>query len=167
MARTDRNVRWLFIVLTLMLSFSLMGSRVMDGDGHDQKHNRRHVLYTNLSGAAEVPGPGDPDGKGHSLIVLKTDSLEVCWIIVVRGITLLATAAHIHVGAADDPGPVVVGLSAPNARGLAYGCAVVDEVLFNNLVNTPEQYYVNVHNSDFPAGALRGQLPTHEHEHDH
>ena len=163
MARIDRKVHWLFIVLTLMLSFSLMGSRGMDGGGHDQNHNQRHVLYTNLRGAAEVPGPGDPDGKGHSLIVLKTDSLEVCWVILVRDITLPATAAHIHVGAANVAGPVVVGLSAPNARGLALGCAVVDEVLFNNLVNTPEQYYVNVHNSDFPAGAVRGQLTLYKH----
>jgi hypothetical protein len=163
MARTDRKVRWLFIILTLMLSFSLMGSRVMDGDGHDQNHNQRHVLYTILRGAAEVPGPGDADGIGSAVIVLKTDSLEVCWILLVRKITLPATAAHIHVGATDVAGTVVVGLSAPNARGLAVGCAVVDEVLFNELVNTPEAYYVNVHTSDFPAGAVRGQLTLLKH----
>ena len=165
MARTDRKVRWLFIVLTLLLSFSLIGARGMDGDGQDHKHHHTHVLYTRLLGTAEVPGPGDPDGKGNAVIVLKMDSLEVCWILVVKNITLPATAAHIHVGAANVAGPVVVPLSAPNARGLAAGCAVVTEALFMNLMMNSEQYYVNVHNADFPAGAVRGQLPPHVHHH--
>ena len=163
MARSNRKVRWLFIVLTLLLSFSLMGARVQD----DAVHDHEHELHAKLTGAAEVPGPGDPDGKGNAEIVLRMETLEVCWNIKVKDITLPATAAHIHVGAAGVAGPVVVPLSAPDAKGKAKGCAVVSETLFMNLMMNSELYYVNVHNANYPAGALRGQLPPHEHEHEH
>jgi hypothetical protein len=53
---------------------------------------------------------------------------------------------------------VVVGLSAPDATGYASGCASVDPELIKAIRKAPAGYYVNVHTSDYPAGALRGQL---------
>jgi len=43
--------------------------------------------------------------------------------------------------------------------GLATGC-VGDQSrpLLRDIKNNPDQYYVNVHTSDFPDGAVRGQL---------
>ena len=114
---------------------------------------------TSLSGAAEVPGPGDPDGSGTAWITLNSGQGEVCWTIFAEDITLPAAAAHIHVGAVDVAGPVVVGLSAPGADGWSSGCASgVDQDLIKAIQQNPSAYYVNVHTSDFPAGALRGQL---------
>ena len=50
-------------------------------------------------------------------------------------------------------------LSAPDATGKAAGCTTVnDQTLLKNLVQKPGDYYVNVHNGDFPGGAVRGQL---------
>jgi hypothetical protein len=111
---------------------------------------------TTLTGAAEVPGPGDPDGSGTATITLNHGQGEVCWELTVSGIAP-ATAAHIHVGSADVAGPVVVGLSAPTS-GSSSGCATVDRDLIKAIIQNPEGYYVNVHNAEFPAGALRGQL---------
>jgi hypothetical protein len=117
------------------------------------------VFTTTLTGAAEVPGPGDPDGSGSAKIRLNPDDGEVCFNLSVSGITLPATAAHIHVGTADVAGPVVIGLAGPDASGNAKGCVSADPALIKAIGQNPEGYYVNVHNVDFPAGALRGQLP--------
>jgi hypothetical protein len=113
---------------------------------------------TTLTGAAEVPGPGDPDGSGTAKIWLNPGQEEVCWEIQVSDITLPAAAAHIHEAPVGVAGPVDVTLSAPDANGFASGCTPVDREEVKEIIQHPEEYYVNVHTSDFPAGALRGQL---------
>lgn len=113
-------------------------------------------LSAELTGAAEVPGPGDPDGTGHASVTVNPGKSEVCYELHVANIDP-ATAAHIHVGAAGEAGPVVVGLAAPT-NGMSSGCATVDRELALAILKHPDQYYVNVHNASFPAGAVRGQL---------
>ena len=148
-----RMPRLLLAALILVLSFALMGASPYQ----DDVHHHEHELEAKLTGSAEAPGPGDPDGKGKAKITLKPDH-QVCWEIKVKDITLPARAAHIHVGAEGVPGPVVVPLSAPDAKGKSSGCATVTHELHMNLHMHPEQYYVNVHTADFPGGAVRGQL---------
>jgi hypothetical protein len=114
---------------------------------------------TMLTGAAEVPGPGDPDGMGTATLRLNPGTGQVCWDIQVSGITLPATAAHIHeIDPALGFGDVVVTLSAPDATGHASGCTTVDREEILEIMHEPEEYYVNVHNVDYPGGALRGDL---------
>jgi len=113
-------------------------------------------LATTLTGAAEVPGPGDPDGSGTATIRLNVGQGEVCFELAVSGIAP-ATASHIHVAPAGVPGPVVVPL-APPTSGTSSGCVAADPDLIKNIVKNPQDYYVNVHNAEFPGGALRGQL---------
>ncbi len=116
-------------------------------------------FITVLSGAAEVPGPGDPDGSGVAFLVLNPGMGEVCWAIAVTGITLPAIGAHIHAAPEGVAGPIVVPLSPPDMTGLSRGCTDgVARDLILAIIESPEQYYVNVHTTDFPAGALRGQL---------
>ena len=117
------------------------------------------ALSTELTGAAEVPA-GDLDGSGTATISVNSGQEEVCWEIVAMGIELLATAAHIHVGAAGTapPNNVVVTLSAPDASGFSSGCTTVERDLALDILQNPEDYYVNVHNDPFPTGAIRGQL---------
>lgn len=122
------------------------------------------VLETSLTGAAEVPGPGDADGFGAAEIKVNVRKEKVCFTLVVLDITLPAAAAHIHAGAADVAGDVVVTLEPPeeiagSGVGLATGCVGdQDRALLRDIRNNPDQFYVNVHNADFPDGALRGQL---------
>ena len=115
------------------------------------------MFATHLDGASEVPGPGDPDGSGSAAITVNRGLGEVCWWIEVDGIDQ-AIAAHIHVGAAGVAGPIVVGLTPPGADGASTGCASVDRDLAKAIAKDPANYYVNVHNPIYPAGALRGQL---------
>ena len=113
---------------------------------------------TLLGGPEEVPNPGDPDGTGTSMVTLKAAGGQVCWDTRVANITLPAAASHIHRGARGVAGPVVVPLTPPGADGRASGCAAVEAGLLNEIAQNPAGFYVNVHTSDFPAGAVRGQL---------
>lgn len=79
-------------------------------------------------------------------------------------ITLPTAAAHIHEGEAGVAGDIVVTLEASveidgTGIGLATGCVRNQpKPLLRAIKNNPDQYYVNVHTSDFPGGAVRGQL---------
>jgi hypothetical protein len=109
-----------------------------------------------MTGAAERPGPGDPDGSGTAEFTINPGQRRLCYELEVTGIAA-ATAAHIHIAPVTDPGPVVVGLAAP-ADGDSSGCVDVTREVALAIIRNPSAYYVNVHNADFPAGAVRGQL---------
>ena len=114
---------------------------------------------TILTGEAEIPGPGDPDGSGTATITLNSGRGEVCWEIHVMDITLPAIGAHIHIiDPATGFGGVVVPLSPPDGTGHSSGCTTVDADLIKDIKKNPEMYYVNVHTTDYPGGALRGDL---------
>ena len=68
-----------------------------------------------------------------------------------------AIAAHIHKAPATT-GPVVVPLTPPTSGSSSGTVQDVDRELAKEIVQDPDNYYVNVHNADYPAGALRGQL---------
>lgn len=110
-----------------------------------------------MTGDAEVPGPGDPDGNGTATLRLNPGREMVCWHIVTSDIEP-ATAAHIHRGPVDTAGPVVVPLMPGEASNEWDGCVDADRGLIFDIIRNPEEYYVNVHNAEFPSGAVRGQL---------
>jgi predicted secreted protein len=115
-------------------------------------------LLATLTGNAETT-PGDADGAGAAAVsidVLSATDAEACWDLRYGAIAAPA-AAHIHRGAAGVSGPVVVPFASPGAAS-ATGCIAIDPALAAEIVATPASFYVNVHNADFPAGALRGQL---------
>lgn len=114
-------------------------------------------LQTSLTGAAEVPGPGDPDGRGTAMITVNPGQRQVCYKLQVSNVAL-STAAHIHEAPAGSSGGVVVTLGAPGANGMSSGCVSVTRALALEILKDPADYYVNVHNADYPAGAVRGQL---------
>ena len=125
-------------------------------------------LLARLTGAAETGG-GDPDGIGAAAITfdiiqpaVPDTGAQVCWDLTYSGLTGTPTAAHIHRGIAGASGPIVVlanNTSFPNlGASSATGCAAVDPTLAQEIMDTPSNFYVNVHTSDFGAGAIRGQL---------
>jgi hypothetical protein len=112
-------------------------------------------LSAELSGAQET-GIGDPDGSGWVELTLNQGQGTIEYTLSVENIAT-ATAAHIHIAPAGVAGPVVVGLSAPSS-GSSSGEVTVDAEIIKAIRQHPENYYVNVHNAVYPAGAIRGQL---------
>ena len=115
---------------------------------------QRATLEASLSGEKEVPGPGDPNGRGDADV--KVYKAKVCYELEVERIKP-ATAAHIHRGGPSVAGPIVVELKAPT-DGSSEGCKAISRQLSKNLRDNPSRYYVNVHNNPYPDGAIRGQL---------
>jgi hypothetical protein len=136
---------------------------------HGKRHGRHHhghALKAVLKGANEVPGPGDPDGRGKALIRVRPDAGTVCFKLSWRKIAEPPIAAHIHKGAKGVAGPVVVTLF--DGTATHEDCVTgLDSDLLRDIKRHPRQYYVNIHTSDFPNGAIRGQLKRTGHHRHH
>ncbi|MCY7372949.1 MAG: CHRD domain-containing protein [Spirochaetaceae bacterium] len=107
-----------------------------------------------LTGAQEVPDAGDPNGRGQ--FTWSLDGTRLCYLLSVKRIAT-AAAAHIHRGARGVAGPVKITLVAPAPKASA-ACVDIAAGLATKLRDNPRRFYVNVHNADFPDGAIRGQL---------
>ena len=139
------------LTLTFLASVALIGTAIaapVPGGGKK--------FTTTLTGANEVPGPGDPDGTGTARITINPGQSRICYELTATNIAT-ANAAHIHSAPVGVAGPVVVPLDPP-ADGSSSGCVNVDRGLADAIRKLPQGYYVNVHNAEFPAGAIRGQL---------
>jgi hypothetical protein len=118
-------------------------------------------LSTDLTGAEEAPGPGDPDATGTAQLTLNQGTETVCYDLSWANIDGTVVAAHIHEAPAGVAGPVVVPLFVGQSfagTGSDSACVSSDRALIKDIRKNPTEYYVNVHSSVFPAGAIRGQL---------
>jgi hypothetical protein len=137
------------VMLALLLALIVVGSVMAEGG---------RPLSAALSGANEVlpASPGDPDGSGSAHLTLNQGQGEVCFDIEVSNISTI-TAAHIHAAPAGANGPVVVDFK-PAVNGLNNCVSGINRALIKAIRQNPELYYVNVHSTEFPGGAVRGQL---------
>ena len=110
-----------------------------------------------LTGANEIPGPGDEDASGQAHVYLEADG-TVCYdFIGIDGLDTPPTAAHIHEGDESTAGPPVLTLETPT-EGSLDACAEDQAELSARIAENPAGFYINVHNEEFPEGAIRGQL---------
>jgi hypothetical protein len=145
--------RKLSLILSCAASASLIASTALAGGGVEGNARR---FSANLTGAAEVPGPGDADGKGKAILELDPMHDRLCYKLRVEGIDA-ATMAHIHLGAAGVAGGVATKLDPPT-DGSSPNCTQIAPELTQGLLKDASGYYVNVHNAAFPNGAIRGQV---------
>jgi hypothetical protein len=145
--RRERSMRRLTLLAAFVLAVVLIAAVPVWAA-------QRATLEASLTGEKEVPGPGDPNGRGQAEV--KVYKAKVCYELEVKRIKP-ATAAHIHRGGPNVAGPIVVELKAPT-DGSSEGCKAISKQLSKNLREHPSHYYVNVHNDPYPDGAIRGQL---------
>ncbi len=113
------------------------------------------ALVGTLDGKAEVP-PGDPNGSGEFSAWVDPAKSRICYTLGTAGIST-PTAAHIHRGAPNTAGPVVIPLVTP-VHDLSDTCTAVSPALASEIIANPGNFYVNVHTKDYPKGAIRAQL---------
>jgi hypothetical protein len=162
-ARNSLNRFWTALAIEDFSSGMMLGEEeattgAVEGQTGETGAATATTFTVALTGAEEVPGPGDEDGTGTVNIEVRPETSEVCYDIAVQNLTLPAGAAHIHTGAVGIAGDPIVSLLPPDESGAASGCSEVDPTLAADLLANPANYYVNVHTSDFPDGAVRGQL---------
>jgi hypothetical protein len=123
------------------------------------------TLFAVLNGGNEckeviglICGVGDPDGVGSATVTIISET-RLCIGLVVDDIET-PTAARIQAGPAAVNGPVVVTLPVPSSGnpGTSSGCATVDAEVLAAMRASPQNFYVNVRNSSYSKGAVRGQL---------
>src|SRR3954453_11041859 len=112
------------------------------------------TLTVSMNGKQETP-KGDPNGKGTAKITLEPSAGKVCFRLTWSGIGT-PTASHIHKGKKGVSGPVVIPFFGGAAKHS--GCVKADKKLIGQIQKSPGSYYVNLHNTKYPGGALRGQL---------
>jgi CHRD domain len=125
--------------------------------------NGGRPLSATLTGAAEVPGPGDSDASGEAFLRLNQGQERICFTVSWADIDGTVLVGHIHPGAAGEVNPPLVDLffGPLPGTGSASGCSQdpdIDRGLIKAIRKHPSDYYVNVHSTEFEAGAVRGQL---------
>ena len=129
----------------------------------------KRVLVANLDGRSEFGNAGEKDvgnslARGIASVGIRGTHICVAIVTLDSGIPV---AAHIHEGVKGKNGPVVIALKAPVPiepgsvfSASSASCQNADPALLGRIRKSPVSFYVNVHTTDFPAGALRGQLRT-------
>ena len=164
--------------LSLVFALILVLSLAAFGGANAQKTN----FVAHLSGDSEVP-QRDTLAQGQAVFQLSDDGTSLTYRLNVANINNVV-ASHIHIGAPDVAGPVVVFLfgAVPAGGGRTDGVLATGTITeanfvgplaghpFSDLLDAIESgnAYVNVHTNDgvaptntgagdFPGGEIRGQ----------
>ena len=148
----------LFAALAIVLTIT--ASSVSAGGLHAR------VFLLHLTGDQEATATcapptvcGDPDATAGMVILVLPRTDVVCFVTKWRNIDGTVVAAHIHPAPVGVPGPVAVPLfsgtfnGTDRARGCVSAAGWADDIAAN-----PSGFYVNIHSTVYPAGAVRAQL---------
>jgi hypothetical protein len=100
---------------------------------------------------------------GHGVGFVRARGTRVDFGLTWSGIAA-PSAGHIHQGAVGVNGPVVVAFfAAPGGlpasiNGIAGTVTGLAADLVKAINRDPRGFYTNLHNAEFPGGAIRGQL---------
>ncbi len=119
-----------------------------------------------LSGDAQVP-PITVDATGNATVTIADDEGSISWKVTYKGLTGDAAAGHIHFGAADEAGPVMIPFDSVDNNGSSGTFQAADYAGGDGLPGDWDgvlaairdgNAYVNIHTAANAAGEIRGQL---------
>jgi len=108
-------------------------------------------LKAALKGSNETK-PGDADGRGTATV--RITGTRLCYSLSLSKV--VPDGGHIHRGKAGTDGPIVVKLF--TGKLVRQRCVKVAAPLARQIAARPSAFYVNLHNTAYPDGAVRGQL---------
>jgi len=125
------------------------------------------VFNTQMRAESEPNGASTSESKGHAQVKVYADGTIEFTFTINNKSDETFTRAHIHKAAAGVNGPIhwdfleagnpvaSVGGQPSQLRGVARARTAAQ---LADLLANPSSYYVNVHSTAFPGGAVRGQL---------
>lgn len=127
-------------------------------------------VFAKPGGVASIPLNNEQEttgatGGGSGFFSYSVEGDTLCYTLSVSDLSVAPFAAHIHIGAREVAGPIVVPLlTPPGATSTVSECITADEAgqmtpaELAAIVANPRAYYVNVHTTTWPGGEVRGQL---------
>ena len=149
--------RRLLAVLILVAALAVLAVSTPAGATGDT--TTKCAAFTVLKAGNEVPPSGS---KAFGAAAIRIEGTTLSFAVTIANPARESFfAGHIHVGGAGVNGPVVVTLfSGSTDRKLIFQAArlQIDATTATAICANPAGYYVNYHTTDFPGGAIRGQL---------
>ena len=146
------------LIAALTTFVGLTAAAVAGPEGSDEA--TMCVYTTQLRTENEVP-PRTAESFGHTQIKVRNDGTIEFKTHIVNPAGETFVAGHIHIGSATVAGPVVQGIfqgGATSADQIMQSGEVSNPALGAAICANPSNYYVNYHTTQFPGGAVRGQL---------
>lgn len=131
--------------------------------------------FTFNASGDEIVGGGDEEGEGRFTLRLYPEKEVVCLKGKWKRIEGDVTAIHIHKAPEGQNGPHQIDIFNDEtfrgkwnriefciqAKVPAHNAANPDadpEEIIEEIMDDPEGFYLNIHSTEFPGGAIRGQL---------
>ena len=124
-------------------------------------------FVTALTGQAELDGgalTADMDGTGTAQVFVNVGQKRVCWNLTNLANLDTLVAAHIHQAPSNATGGIRISFfhfgEPIDLEGCTEGTAIhpFDRARLKDIIQNPQNYYVNIHTTAFTGGAIRGQL---------
>jgi hypothetical protein len=152
----------------LVFAFALSSSLIAAAFAQPVAEGGRKFVKS-LTGQAEIDGgrlTADMDGRGTAEVTVNVGQGRVCWNLQDLANLDPLIASHIHQAPANGSGPIKISFFNFGEPIDLEGCTEIpgttafpfDRARLIDISEHPENYYVNVHTSAYPAGAIRGQL---------
>jgi hypothetical protein len=130
------------------------------------------LAVATLLGSNETP-PNASTAIGFATITFEAAKDDILYTVTFSGLTVPATIAHIHVGPPGVAGPIVLpftNMGPPSATSGTFSGTLTNADIINQATSGLTDIsqiaaqiqlgnaYANIHDANFPAGEIRGQL---------
>jgi hypothetical protein len=150
-------------ILAFLAALALLLTMAVSASAADRRVGVLRLTLTGDQEATPTCAPpavcGDPDAVAQMILIVNPTRDTVCFLTKWSGIDGTVVAAHIHLAPVGVPGAVVVPLFSGTFKGTDMTRACVSaNGLAGAILANPSAYYVNIHSTAYPAGAVRTQL---------